>query len=36
MLLYLKTTECDKEYDPIINYENDPFEFGYRLYRIDN
>lgn len=36
MLIYLKTNDCDKEYDPILNYDNDPTEFGFRLYRMDN
>ncbi|CAD8160378.1 unnamed protein product [Paramecium pentaurelia] len=36
ILIYLKTQESDIAYDPILNYDHDPYTFGYRLFRIDN
>ncbi|CAD8145039.1 unnamed protein product [Paramecium pentaurelia] len=36
ILIYLKTQESDLAYDPILNYEHDPFIFGYRLFKIDD
>ncbi|CAD8064308.1 unnamed protein product [Paramecium sonneborni] len=36
ILIYLKIQDSEIAYDPILNYDNDPFIFGYRLFRIDN